>query len=121
MTAEGTATVTRGTGWLARLVAALIGFPQAGDNVPVCVDFRTEEGRERWTRTLAGRSFHSTQEAGRGRFEWLVCERFGPICAGMALVLDQGRLRLIVRRWCSRRTVIHTNLPRTAASIFMWI
>jgi hypothetical protein len=28
-----------------------------------------------------------------------VCERFGPLKVGMALVLDGGRLRLIVRRW----------------------
>ena len=60
---------------------------------------RSSDGRERWTRTFAGRSFHSTQEQGRGRFEWLVCERFGPLYAGMALVLDDGKLRLIVRRW----------------------
>ena len=99
MTAEGTATVTRGRGLLARLAAAIVGFPQAGENVPVRVDFSNENGRERWTRTFAGRSFHSTQEQGRGRFEWLVCERFGPLCAGMALVLDEGKLRLIVRRW----------------------
>lgn len=99
MSAEGTATVTRGAGLLARLMAALIGFPRAGDNMPVRVDFKNENGRERWTRTFAGRSFHSTQEAGRGRFQWLLCERFGPVNAGMALVVDEGRLRLIVRRW----------------------
>jgi len=99
MSAEGTAAVTRGIGLLARIVAAIVGFPRAGDNVPVRVDFKLENGRERWTRTFAGRSFHSTQEQGRGRFEWLVCERFGPLIGGMALVLDGGRLRLIVRRW----------------------
>jgi hypothetical protein len=100
MSAEGTATVTRGNGLLARLAAAIVGFPQAGENVPVRVDFKVEHGRERWTRSFAGRTFHSTQEQGRGRFEWLVCERFGPLCAGMALVLDEGKLRLVVRR-CS--------------------
>ena len=99
MSAEGIATVTRGTSPLARLAGALVGFPRAGENVPVRVDFKVEDGRERWTRTFAGRSFHSTQEQGRGRFEWLVCERFGPLCIGMALVLDGARLRLIVRRW----------------------
>jgi hypothetical protein len=99
MAAEGIATVTRGSGLLARLAAAIVGFPCAGANVPVRVDFRQENGRERWTRTFARRSFHSTQEAGRGRFEWLVCERFGPLCVGMALVLEGERLRLIVRRW----------------------
>lgn len=99
MTVEGRASVTRGKGLLARIAAAIVGFPQAGDDVPVRVDFAVENGVERWTRTFAGRSFHSTQEQGRGRFEWLVCERFGPLCAGMALVLDEGKLRLVVRRW----------------------
>jgi hypothetical protein len=99
MSAEGIATVTRGSGLLARLAAAMVGFPRAGENVPVQVDFKVENGRERWTRSFAGRVFHSTQEQGRGRFEWLLCERFGPLCAGMALVLDGERLRLIVRRW----------------------
>ena len=99
MSAEGAATVTRGSGLLARLAAAIVGFPQAGENVPVRVDFSNENGRERWIRTFARRAFHSTQEQGRGRFEWLVCERFGPLCAGMALVRDGAKLRLIVRRW----------------------
>ncbi len=77
-----------------------MGFPQAGENVPLRVHFNSENGRERWSRTFAGRSFHSTQEAGRGASRWLLCERFGPLCAAMALVLDDGKLRLIVRR-CS--------------------
>ena len=111
MAAEGVATVTRGEGVLARLMAAVIGFPRAGENVPVRVAFKAERGRERWTRTFAGRSFHSTQEQGRGRFEWLLCERFGPVNAGMALVLDNGKLRLIVRRW----SVFGIPLPVTLA------
>jgi hypothetical protein len=111
MTVEGTAMVTRGNGLLARLAAAIIGFPRAGENVPVRVDFKVEHGRERWTRTFAGRAFRTTQEQGRGRFEWLVCERFGPLCAGMALVLDDGRLRLIVRRW----SVLGIPLPKWLA------
>jgi hypothetical protein len=99
MAAEGTATVTRGAGLLARVAAAIVGFPHAGENVPLRVDFKLENGRERWTRTFAGRTFRSTQEQGHGRDAWLLCERFGPLKVGMALVLDDGRLRLIVRRW----------------------
>jgi hypothetical protein len=99
MAAEGTATVARGEGYLARFAAALVGFPRSGKDVPLRVDFKVENGIERWTRTFAGRAFHSTQEQGRGRSEWLLCERFGPLCVGLALIIDQGRLRLIVRRW----------------------
>jgi hypothetical protein len=99
MAVEGRATVTRGRGLLARIAATIVGFPRAGENIPVRVDFKLENGRERWTRTFAGRAFHSTQEQGHGRDAWLVCERFGPVKVAMALVLDGGRLRLVVRRW----------------------
>jgi uncharacterized protein DUF4166 len=111
LSAEGTATVTRGTSWLARLAAAFVGFPAAGENVPVRVDFKRQNGRERWMRTFAGRTFHSTQEEGRGRAEWLLCERFGPLCVAMALVVDADRLRLVVRRW----SVFGIALPRRLA------
>jgi hypothetical protein len=95
----GRAEVERGKGLMARLVAALIGFPKAGRNVPVEVTFRIRDGVETWRRGFAGRAFSSTQQAGRGRSEGLVEERFGPVRVGLALVLDGGRLRLVVRRW----------------------
>jgi hypothetical protein len=97
--ASGTAVVERGKGWLARAVARVVGFPEAGTDVPVTVSFRVRGARETWQRTFAGRSFLSTQEEGRGRFERLLCERFGPLCFAMALVLDGGRMRLVVRGW----------------------
>ena len=111
MAAEGIATVTRGKGLLARLAAALVGFPRAGENVPVRVAFRVENGIEHWTRSFAGRSFHSTQAQGRGRSEWLLCERFGPLRVALALVVDQERLRLIVRRW----SLFGIAMPRSLA------
>src|SRR5262249_43294731 len=46
MAVEGSATVTRGPGVLARLAAALVGFPHAGEEVAVRVDFRSENGIE---------------------------------------------------------------------------
>jgi hypothetical protein len=36
---------------------------------------------------------------GSGRSERLLCERFGPLDFGMALVWDGHRLSLILRRW----------------------
>ncbi len=97
--AEGLAQVDRGSGVLARLAAAIMRFPKAGKDIPVRVDFRKQEGREHWQRSFGGRAFSSTQEEGRGRFERLLCERFGPLAFGLALVLDGGRMRLVVRRW----------------------
>lgn len=67
--------------------------------MPVAVTFKVRAGREIWHRAFGGRSFSSTQEEGRGRFERLLCERFGPFAFAMALVLDDGRMRLVVRRW----------------------
>src|SRR5262249_33295385 len=78
--------------------AAAIGFPDAGEEVPVKVDFRSQDGREIWTRTFGGRSFTSLQDQGHGRDDWLLCEYFGPLKVAMALVVEGGRLRLVARR-----------------------
>ena len=99
LTAQGIAAVERGRGLLARLLARVMGFPPAGEDVPVTVSFSLRDGREHWQRTFAGHSFASTQEQGRGRFERLLCERFGPLNIGMALVVEDGRMRLVIRRW----------------------
>jgi hypothetical protein len=97
--ATGIATVERGTGSLSRLVAAVMGFPKAGQDVPMRVDFERGGCGEVWRREFAGKGFSSTQEEGRGRFERLLCERFGPFAFGLALVLDGRKLRLVVRCW----------------------
>lgn len=100
--ARGLAEVRRGSGLLARCVAAMVGFPRAGDCIAVTVTLEAindveRGGVERWTRNFAGRSFVSEQSAGRGRDEGLVCERFGPFSVSLALVWDAGRLSMIVR------------------------
>jgi Domain of unknown function (DUF4166) len=101
--AEGRAIVDRGRGVFARLVAWLVGFPPEGREVPVTVTFRAERGREHWQRAFGdgarGHRFSSLQEEGRGRFERLLCERFGPFRFGLALVVDEDRLRLVLRGW----------------------
>jgi Domain of unknown function (DUF4166)/Saccharopine dehydrogenase NADP binding domain len=96
---DGTAVVERGRGLMSRLLGRLMGFPPAGRDVPVTVTFRAENGREHWRRDFGNSSFASTQEPGRGHFDRLLCERFGPVCIGLALVVEEGRLRLVVRRW----------------------
>jgi uncharacterized protein DUF4166/saccharopine dehydrogenase-like protein len=156
--ARGRADVTRGRGWLASLVASLIGFPRAGADVPVEVRFDVARAfgadpastaarvrdlatdarivpRETWRRSFAGRTFSSEQFAGHGRFDRLVCERFGPLTLALALVVEPAaeslaptgtdagprgnaasnppltRLRLIVRGW----TFLGVPLPRALA------
>lgn len=97
--AEGSAVVERGSGLLARLIAFLNGFPDAGNSVPVTVRFDSDGTREIWTRTFGGKSFSSTQYQGRGRNAGLICERFSPLVFGIALVPEPGGLRLAIRRW----------------------
>ena len=111
LTAEGVASIERGPGRLANLVARLMRFPPAGRNVPVTVTFRARDGEEYWRRTFGSAAFASVQKEGRGRFERLLCERFGPVTVGMALVAEADRLRLVVRRW----SVLGLPLPRAWA------
>ncbi len=97
--AAGTASVVRGRNPLASVAAWLMGFPAAGDNVPLSVDFSVRGAIENWRRTFAGKSFSSAQFAGAGRSDNLLCERFGPLVFAMALVVNCERLDLVLRRW----------------------
>ncbi|TPJ46117.1 SDR family oxidoreductase [Mesorhizobium sp. B2-7-1] len=97
--ADGRASVERGGGMLSRLAARLIGFPSAGTDIPVKVRFDIGADGETWTRTFGAHRFSSRQFPGSGRSERLLCERFGPLTFAMALVVDENRLRLALRRW----------------------
>ncbi|WP_428630851.1 DUF4166 domain-containing protein [Sphingopyxis sp.] len=96
---SGHAEVRRGRGVLARIAAAIIGFPKAAAAVPVTVEFTQEKGGERWTRNFGGRRFSSLQSAGTGRNDYLVVERFGAAAFAMAIVVEGDRLTLVPRRW----------------------
>ena len=65
---EGQAQVDRGRGPMANLIAAVVGFPKAGKDVPLRVAFSVQDGVETWTRTFGDQVFSSTQEAGGGLF-----------------------------------------------------
>ncbi len=96
---SGTATVTRGTNPLATLAATLLGLPQAAKTVPVSVTFTPKDGAELWERNFGGKTFRSHQSEGTGRSAHLLSERFGPVTVDLALVLKDGELDLIPRRW----------------------
>jgi len=98
-TAVGRADVIRGPTLRARLAALIVGFPRPGKDVPVEVRFDVVGTHETWTRTFANRSFSSEQFPGTGRFDRLICERFGPITLALAVVIENSRLHLIVRGW----------------------
>jgi hypothetical protein len=99
MKASGRARVERGSGLFGKLIGALIGFPEAGEDIPVTVAFEACNGGEVWTRTFGTRSFRSVQTEGQGRHQYLVRERFGAVEVSLASVLDGDVLRLIVRSW----------------------
>lgn len=96
---RGQADIRRGRGVLARLVAAVIGFPKEGEAVPVTVAFAPERGGERWTRDFGGHRFSSWQRRGDGRNDYLLVERFGLIDVAIALVVEGDRLCLVSRGW----------------------
>lgn len=117
MTARGEATVVRGRGLLARLAAAVVGFPRAQVDGPLSVSFERRGEDEVWTRVFGDQSFTSRQAAGRGRAAHLVVETFGPLACGMAPVLEAGRLSLIPRRWMLLGLALPSWLfPRVEAS-----
>ncbi|MBL8575835.1 MAG: DUF4166 domain-containing protein [Mesorhizobium sp.] len=105
---KGFAEVRRGRGPLSAIAAAFVGFPKAAARVPVTVAFTPENDAERWTRTFDGKSFSSLQWAGTGRSEHLLMERFGIATFALALVIEEGRLFLVPRRW----SVLGIPMPR---------
>lgn len=96
---SGTARVRRGRSLSARAIAMAFGFPAAGEDVSVAVEFSPENGGERWTRTFGTSTFSSHQSAGVGRDQDLLVERFGIIAISLALVVEDQRLLLVPRRW----------------------
>lgn len=97
--ASGRARTERGRGFLAGIVARLIGFPAAGEDVPVTVRFTADGEKEIWTRDFEDKSFRSLQLEGKGRDRHLLAEVFGPFRVLVALVQEGNKLRLVVRGW----------------------
>lgn len=95
----GQADVQRGSGWLARLIAGVVGFPAAGRAIPVQVTVQRHAEGESWTRNFAGRRFTSSLAQGQGRAQWLLTERFGPFTFAIALLVREARLQFVIRDW----------------------
>jgi hypothetical protein len=93
---SGTARVTRGTSFLAKIIAAVVGFPPTADTVPVQVTLQRRGNSETWQRDFAGHRFSSViSTSGQGSYSHLFRERFGPVTIGMALVIDGDALHLV--------------------------
>ncbi len=117
--AEGRAVVERGRGHLARLIASVIGFPQTAADVPVRVSFAAANGGETWVRRFGDQEFSSRQFAGTGRWRHLLCERFGAFTFAIALVVEDARLSLKLRRWSAFGVPLPLWLCPTATSYEM--
>lgn len=107
--AEGIATVERGSSLLSRIMGLLFSFPDAGRSIPVKVVFEVTPSGEIWRRTFSGKSFRSFQWEGAGCNDKLLCERFGVFSFGLALVLEDDKLHLVVQRW----SFLGIPLPRS--------
>jgi hypothetical protein len=95
----GECTVYRGRNPLAWLIATLIGFPDAGASREISVGLIEEGDGERWIREVGNRRFTSIQHPGGRRHRGLIRERFGPVAVYLALLVDDGRLRYLIRGW----------------------
>ncbi len=95
----GRARVDRGKNPLARLIAGIVGFPKASEDVSVEVTFSVKDGVEHWQRNFDGRPFSSLQKRGEGSFEHLLSESFGPLEFGLALVLQDDKMWLKTIKW----------------------
>lgn len=95
--AEGRAAVTRGDSLIATIANAIFGFPAAGDDIPVRVDFLPEGHQETWQRRFGAHRFSSCLSAGTGTGD--LTERFGALAFDFALVAIQNRLEMHFRGW----------------------
>jgi hypothetical protein len=90
-THRGEFTVTRGTGFFSRIVAALSGLPPAGERVPIALAVSTERGAEVWRRSFADHVLVTFQRA-RGE---LLSERLGLVECIFRLREESGALRFV--------------------------
>jgi hypothetical protein len=93
---DGTAKVAGAKG-LARIAAALFGFPREQEAAPVKVrKVMTGPGRETWERQVGGSKFRSRiAYAGPGR----VTESFGPFAFNLKLSADERALVMAIEGW----------------------
>ena len=87
--ASGIFTVRHGTRLLARLLAAILRLPMAGEDVPIRLVVTPHRHGERWQRLFAERSLMSEQYAGPGG---CLVERFGLLDIWFRLAVVDGTL-----------------------------
>ena len=96
---KGECEVTRGRNPLSHIVAAVMGFPKSGSAVPVSVTVTPDANGETWVRDFNGQKFQSHHSLGTGKWARHVTERFGPIRIRMAILEEDGNLRIHTAGW----------------------
>jgi hypothetical protein len=96
---DGEASVERGSGLAARLVATLFGFPAATPSIAVSVRKEKTAAGEDWTRRFGKKSFVSHLSRRDGDEPGVLHERFGPFSFRLRLRADNGRVEWPVEGW----------------------
>jgi hypothetical protein len=109
---SGLADITASSNPLAWLIRRIAGLPKAGRGVPVTVEFLPDgPGREQWKRRFASRRYSSVMAAGKGCYEGLLIERFGPFRLVFTLKPTAKGLAWKIERW----RLLGLPLPRWTA------
>ena len=94
---EGEASVERGSGFSARFVAGLFGFPSATPAIAVSVTKEKTPRGEKWTRRFGNKSFVSHLSRRPHDEPGVLRERFGPFSFVLRLTAKNGRVVLAGR------------------------
>jgi Domain of unknown function (DUF4166) len=114
---SGRARVTRGRGRLVRVAGWLIGFPEAGDDVPLTITKTRTPLGEIWERNFAGRRFCSYLTPSDRPQHYR--ERFGLFTYEQELPVERGVLHFPVRRgWVLGIPLPSLLLPRSCSREF---
>lgn len=115
---SGTAQITRGRSIIPRLIAWFVGFPPAGDDVPVIVTKTRTDAGEVWERCFAGKVFRSHCLPSPDAYHYR--ERFWPLNIELALEVGHGSMDLSVRRgWFLGIPIPGALLPKSESREFV--
>lgn len=109
---SGTFVVRRGAGRVARVIARLMGLPEAGEAVPLRLTVTPHDGGERWHRAFADKDFVTEQHAHAGS---LLAERTGPFELLFRLTVEGGALVYRQEAAFLRVRSLRARVPRHAA------
>ena len=96
---EGRCKVTGATNPVTKLLAAIFRLPKSHPDIAVRVKLTKDGDKEIWERFFGKTHMISTQEAGKGKTQRLVVERFGPVSIHLAILVENGRQVLKTHSW----------------------